>query len=73
MVTCSFSDTRVGYWEPAKWVAKLREKSAKDSGQLIMITSFDSGHFGAGGRLGRVREASREYAWLHAVMSLPIK
>jgi oligopeptidase B len=71
MVTSSYEDTRVAYWGPAKWVARLRELAVEGSGEILLLTSFHAGHFGEGGRLGRARQISRECAWLHRVMGLP--
>ena len=73
MVTSSYDDTRVGYWEQAKWVARLRERGVQGSGEVILLTSFSSGHFGEGGRLGRAKATARECAWLHKVMGLSME
>ncbi|MEO1090328.1 MAG: S9 family peptidase [Pseudomonadota bacterium] len=62
-VRAGLSDPRVTYWEPAKWVARLR--SAKtDGNRLIMRTNMDAGHFGASGRYDELRERAEEYAFL---------
>ena len=49
LATAGLSDPRVGYWEPAKWVAKLRT-SKLDSNMLLLKTHMDAGHFGRSGR-----------------------
>ncbi len=56
------TDPRVTYWEPAKWVATLREKKANDS--LVMLrTNMDAGHGGASGRFDRLKEVALVYAF----------
>ncbi|KZL20948.1 Protease 2 [Pseudovibrio axinellae] len=56
------TDPRVTYWEPAKWVATLREKKTNDS--LVMLrTNMDAGHGGASGRFDRLKEVALVYAF----------
>jgi oligopeptidase B len=63
LVTAGLNDPRVSYWEPAKWVAKLRALK-KDHSLLLMKTQMGSGHFGASGRYERWKETAFNYAFI---------
>ena len=63
LVTTGYWDSQVQYWEPAKWVAKLREMKT-DKNPLLMYCNMDTGHGGASGRFRRFRETAMEYAFL---------
>jgi oligopeptidase B len=63
MVTTGLHDSQVQYFEPAKWVAKLREKRTDDN-RLIMKTNMEAGHGGASGRYRAYEEVAEEYAFL---------
>jgi oligopeptidase B len=63
LVTTGLHDSQVQYWEPAKWVAKLREYKTDDN-QLLLHTNMDAGHGGAAGRYQRYKEIAMEYAFL---------
>jgi len=63
MVTTGIHDTQVQYWEPAKWVAKLRDKKL-DANRLIFKTNMKAGHVGASGRFEALKEDAEEYAFL---------
>jgi oligopeptidase B len=63
LVTTGYWDSQVQYWEPAKWVAKLRELKTDDN-ILIMDCNLKVGHGGASGRFDRYKEIALEYAFL---------
>jgi oligopeptidase B len=63
MVTAGVSDPRVTYWEPAKWVARLRALKTDDR-LLILRTNMEAGHGGASGRFERLEEIARIYAFI---------
>ncbi len=66
-VTAGLNDPRVSYWEPAKWVAKLR--AMKTGNRLLLLrTNLGSGHFGASGRYEYLKETAIEYAFLLDVL-----
>jgi len=56
-------DTRVNYWEPAKWIAKLREYNQSDS-KMLLRTQMNSGHTGSGGRYGKLEEKAEMYGFI---------
>ena len=62
LVTTGLHDSQVQYWEPAKWVAKLRELKT-DNNPLLMHTNMDAGHGGQSGRFRRYKETAMEYAF----------
>ena len=63
LVVTGLHDSQVQYWEPAKWVAKLRYTKT-DHNPLLLYTNMASGHSGASGRFERFRETALEYAFL---------
>ena len=63
LVTAGFQDSQVQFWEPAKWVAKLRNLK-KDDNLLLLYTNMNSGHDGTSGRIEQYRETALEYAFL---------
>ncbi|WP_106357409.1 S9 family peptidase [Flavobacterium granuli] len=62
-VSTGLHDSQVQYWEPAKWVAKLR-KIKKDTNVLYLDTNMDAGHGGASGRFEALKELSKEFSFL---------
>jgi oligopeptidase B len=63
MVTAGLNDPRVTYWEPAKWVAKLRATKT-DANVLLLKTNMGAGHGGKSGRWESLRETAEEFAFL---------
>ncbi|MEM6770502.1 MAG: S9 family peptidase, partial [Bacteroidota bacterium] len=63
LITTGLHDSQVQYWEPAKYVAKLRELKTDDN-QLLLHTNMEAGHGGASGRFDAIKEVARDYAWL---------
>jgi len=63
LVTTGLHDSQVQYWEPAKWVAKLRELKT-DNNKLFLRTDMKVGHGGASGRFESLKEVALEYAFL---------
>lgn len=62
LITTGYFDSQVQYWEPAKWLAKLRDKKTDDN-ILVMHTNMEAGHGGASGRFKRYKETALEYAF----------
>ncbi|WP_106794112.1 S9 family peptidase [Aquimarina sp. Aq78] len=63
LITTGLHDSQVQYWEPAKWVAKLRELKT-DNNLLVLHTNMEAGHGGASGRFEALKEVAEEYAFL---------
>ena len=63
LVKTSLNDSQVMYWEPAKYVAKLRTLKT-DSNPLLLVTNMDAGHGGASGRYDRLHELALDYAFM---------
>jgi oligopeptidase B len=64
LVTTSFNDSQVMYWEPAKYVARLRTLKTDSNPLLLKIKMDPAGHGGASGRYDRLHDTAFEYAWL---------
>lgn len=62
-ITTGLNDPRVGYWEPAKWVARLREMKT-DQQTIVLKTNMGAGHFGESGRFNQLKEAAALYAFV---------
>ncbi|MCA1660690.1 MAG: S9 family peptidase [Novosphingobium sp.] len=63
LVTAGLNDPRVTYWEPAKWVARLRELKT-DANELLLKTNMGAGHGGKSGRFESLRETAEEFAFI---------
>ncbi len=66
LVTTGLHDSQVQYFEPAKWVAKLRELKT-DNNKLLLYTNMEAGHGGASGRFKALKDRAREYAFIFAL------
>ena len=69
LVTAGLNDPRVTYWEPAKWVAKLRATKT-DANPLLLKTNMGAGHGGKSGRFDSLREDAEEVAFILAAMGM---
>ncbi|MEM9679781.1 MAG: S9 family peptidase [Bacteroidota bacterium] len=69
LVTSGLHDSQVQYWEPTKWVARLREVKT-DNHKLYLKTNMDAGHGGASGRFQALKEDAEEYAFLLALENI---
>jgi oligopeptidase B len=69
LVRTSLNDSQVGYWEAAKWVARLRDTAGAGS-ELLLLVNMGAGHGGASGRYDKLREHAHDYAWLVTRLSL---
>jgi len=63
LVRTSINDSQVGFWEAAKWVAKLRANKTGEN-QLLLRVNMGAGHGGASGRYDRLKDDAADYAWL---------
>jgi oligopeptidase B len=64
LVTTSFNDSQVMYWEPAKYVAKLRTLKTDSNPLLLKVKMEPAGHGGASGRYDKLKDTAFEYAWM---------
>jgi oligopeptidase B len=69
LVVAGYNDSRVQYWEAAKWVARLRAQKT-DSNLLLLKTELDAGHGGMSGRYQALKDAALEYAFVLKVLGL---
>ncbi|GAB4458650.1 MAG: oligopeptidase B [Anaerolineales bacterium] len=69
LLTAGFNDPRVGYWEPAKFAAKLRQLKTDDN-LLLLKVNFNAGHAGASGRYDFLKDIAAEYAFLFAALGI---
>jgi len=70
LVTAGLNDPRVTYWEPAKWVARLREVKT-DTNELLLKTNMGAGHGGKSGRFESLKETAEEFAFILWQMGVP--
>ena len=70
LVTAGLHDPRVTYWEPAKWVARLRATRTNDA-ELLLKTNMGAGHGGKSGRFDSLREVAEEYAFILWQLGVP--
>lgn len=69
LVLAGLHDPRVGYWEPAKFVAKVRELRTNSS-LLLLKVDMGAGHFSQSGRFDRLKELATEFAFLLKVLGM---
>ena len=69
LVLAGFYDTRVNYWEPAKWVAKLRANKTNDN-LLLLQTNMNAGHGGSSGRYDYLKEIALTYAFVLDILGI---
>ena len=73
MVTAGVSDPRVGYWEAAKWVAKIRaNKKNNDTNIVIFKTNMDAGHAGGSGRFDYLQEVADDLVFIFKIFKKKI-
>jgi oligopeptidase B len=66
LITTGYHDSQVQYWEPAKWIAKLRELKTDDN-LLMLHTNMEAGHGGASGRFEALKETAKDYTFFLAL------
>jgi oligopeptidase B len=72
LVTAGFNDSRVLFWEPAKFVAKLRDHKT-DNNLLLFITKMGMGHFVGGGLAQRLNDVALKWAFILTVLEIPVQ
>jgi oligopeptidase B len=73
LVRSSYNDSQVMYWEPAKWVAKLRALKTDDNPLLFKVNMDPAGHGGASGRYDRLRDVSYDDAFLLTTLRVEVR
>jgi hypothetical protein len=73
LVIAGMNDPRVAYFEPAKWVAKLRHTIPSDSEKLLILRVQEGGHGGSIGQYSHLEELAYEYAFLISCLNAPFK
>ena len=69
LATAGYNDSQVPYWEPAKWISRLRSLKT-DSNIVLLKTNMDAGHGGSSGRYGRLKDMAFEYAFAFQAIGL---
>ena len=69
LAVAGLTDPRVTYWEPAKWIARLRELNTSDN-LVLLKTNMGAGHGGASGRFDSLKETALEYAFALVISGL---
>jgi len=64
LALAGLNDPRVAYWEPAKWIAKLREFNENPKSMLLLKTEMQQGHFGQADRYGYLKELAFDYSFV---------
>ena len=72
LVTTGLHDSQVQYFEPAKWVAKLRDFNSSEN-KILLYTNMDTGHGGASGRFESLKEIALDYAFFIGLENKTIK
>ena len=70
LVRTSLHDSQVMYWEPAKYVARMRERQQADA-PILLHVNMDGGHGGSSGRYDRLREIAFDYAFVLGALGVP--
>lgn len=70
LITTGLHDSQVQYWEPAKWIAKLRDYRTNKDTPLLLFCNMDTGHGGASGRFESYKESAMEYAFILDLMGI---
>ena len=70
LITTGLHDSQVQYWEPAKWVARLRKLRTNKKEPLLMYCNMETGHGGASGRFESLKETAMEYAFFLDLMGI---
>jgi oligopeptidase B len=70
LITTGLHDSQVQYWEPAKWMARLRKMRTNKDEVLLMYCNMETGHGGASGRFEALRETAMEYAFFLDLMEI---
>ena len=70
LITTGLHDSQVQYWEPAKWMARLRKLRTNNKEPLLMYCNMETGHGGASGRFESLKETAMEYAFFLDLMGI---